>query len=280
MKHWILFIALLFTACSNKKEVLSATEFANKYLLALKKNNPAVDYSLAPDLSVNAKYNGNDYTHFPDNAYREYLTQPDSIDQVIAKFTQTANEVYKEQKVIDIKNIIPVIKSADFIYEVKNLAGVTDSVKSSPIFKKYNDELLVVYAEDNEKIIRYLTQNEFNKLHISRDSIAAIALDNLDRILTKAERTGNNGRYMVTAGGTYESSMLLLNSFWSNKNFPVKGDIVVTIPNRDVLLITGSKDKPNLDWMRARAQASYDSGSYQVSPSLFRWNGKKFSKFK
>ena len=279
MKHWILFVALLFTACSSKKEVLSAIEFANKYLLALKKNNPAVDYSLAPDLSVNAKYNGSDYTHFPDNAYREYLTEPDSIDQVLAKFTQTANEVYKESQGINIKNIIPIIKSADFINEVKKLGGATDSTKSSPIFEKYNDELLIIYAEDNEKSIRYFTQNEFNKLNISRDSLAAIALDNLDRILTKAERTGNNGRYMVTAGGTYESSMLLLNSFWSNKNFPVKGDIVITIPNRDVLLITGSKDKLNLDWLRARAQESYDSGSYQVSPSLFRWNGKEFSKF-
>jgi uncharacterized protein YtpQ (UPF0354 family) len=280
MKHWILFVAFLFTTCSSKKEILSATEFANKYLLALKKNNPTVDYSLAPDLSVNAKYNGSDYTHFSDNAYREYLTEPDSIDQVLAKFTQTADEVYKESTEVNIKNIIPVIKSADFIDEVKELVGATDSTKSLPIFEKYNDELLVVYAEDDEKSIRYFTQNEFNKLHISRDSIAVIALDNLDRILTKAERTGNNGRYMVTAGGTYESSMLLLNSFWSNKNFPVKGDIVVTIPNRDVLLITGSKDKPNLDWIRARAQESYDSSSYQVSSSLFRWNGKKFSKFK
>jgi len=98
-------------------------------------------------------------------------------------------------------------------------------------------------------------------------------------MLTKAERRGSNGRYMVTAGGTYESSMLLLNSFWSNKNFPVKGDIVVALPNRDVLFITGSRDKENLNWMRARAQESYDSGSYQVSPSLFRWNGKKFLKF-
>lgn len=280
MKNRILFAALLFTACSSKKEVLSATEFANKYLFALKKNNPSVDYSLAPNLSVNAKYNGSDYTHFPDNAYREYLIEPDSIDQVLAKFTQTANELYKESKGINSKNIIPVIKSADFIDKVKRLVGTTDSTKSSPIFEKYNDELLIVYAEDDEKSIRYFTQNEFDKLHISRDSLAAVALANLDRILTKAERIGNNGKYMVTAGGTYESSMILLKSFWSNKNFPVKGDIIITTPNRDVLLVTGSKDKVNLNWIRARAREYYDSGSYQISSSLFRWNGKKFLKFK
>ena len=85
---------------------------------------------------------------------------------------------------------------------------------------------------------------------------------------------------MVAAGGAYEASLLLLNSVWSRKNFPVKGDIVVAIPNRDILLITGSDDKVNLDWMKTRAQESYDSGAYQISPSLFKWNGKKFLKFK
>jgi len=280
MKHLILFAALLLTACSNKKEVLSETEFANKYLLALKLNNPTVGYSLAPDLSVNAKYQGGDYSHFPDNAYREYLMEPDSIKQVLIKFTRTANDLYKESKDINTRIIIPVIKTPDFIDEVKKLVGVKDSTKSLPIFEKYNNELLVVYAEDNENSLNYFTQDKFSKLHLSQDSISVLALDNLDRILTKVERTGDKGRYMITAGGTYESSLLLLNSFWSSKNFPVKGDIVIAIPDRDVLLITGSKDKENLEWMRTRAQESYDSGSYQVSPSLFRWNGKKFLSFK
>lgn len=280
MKHLMLFAALLLTACSNKKEVLSETAFANKYLLALKLNNPSVDYSLAPDLSVNAKYNGSNYSHFPDNAYREYLMEPDSIDQVLIEFTQTANELYKESKGVNISKIVPVIKSPDFIDGVKKLVSVNDSSKSLPIFEKYNDELLIVYAEDSQNGISYFTQNNFNKLHISKDSVSVLALNNLDEILNKSKRTGDKGRYMVTAGGSYEASLLLLNSFWSSKNFPVKGDIVIAIPNRDILLITGSNDKANLDWMRIRAQESFDSGSYQISPSLFRWNGKKFLRFK
>jgi uncharacterized protein YtpQ (UPF0354 family) len=280
MKYWALFAALLLTTCTYKKDILSETAFANKYLLALKKNNPSVDYSLAPDLSVNAKYNGSEYSHFPDNAYREYLLEPDSIDQVLIKFTQTANDLYRKSKRVNISKVIPVIKSTDFIDEVKNLVGVTDSTKSLPVFDKYNNELLIVYAEDSEKSVRYFTQADFSKLDINRDSILAIALNNLDRILTKVERAGDKGRYMVTAGGTYETSLLLINSFWSSKNFSVKGDIVVAVPNRDILLITGSNDKVNLDWMRARAQESYDSGSYQVSPYLFKWNGRRFLRFK
>ncbi len=279
MKYWILFAALVLTACSNKKTILSAEEFANKYLLELKKNNPSVEYSLAPDLSVNANYKGGEYSHFPDNAYREYLLEPDSIEQVLSKFTQTANELYNEKQEIDISKIIPVIKPRDFITEVKKLTAAKDSANFSIAFNKYNNELLILYAEDKENSLDYLTTDKLGQLHISQDSILALSLKNFDKILPKIERTGHKGRYIVTAGGTYEASLLLLNSFWSSKNFSVQGDIVVAVPSRDILLITGSRDKDNLNWVRTRAQESYDSASYQISPSLFRWNGKKFLKF-
>lgn len=279
MKYWILFAALVLTACSNKKTILSAEEFANKYLLELKKNNPSVEYSLAPDLSVNANYKGSEYLHFPDNAYREYLLEPDSIEQVLSKFTQTANELYNEKQEIDISKIIPVIKPRDFITEVKKLTAAKDSANFSIAFNEYNNELSILYAEDKENSLDYLTKDKLSQLHISQDSVLALALKNFGKILPKIERTGNKGRYIVTAGGTYEASLLLLNSFWSSKNFSVQGDIVVAVPSRDILLITGSRDKDNLNWVRTRAQESYDSASYQISPSLFRWNGKKFLKF-
>ncbi|RYE14206.1 MAG: DUF1444 family protein [Sphingobacteriaceae bacterium] len=279
MKYWILFAALILTACSNKKTTLSAEEFANKYLLELKKSNPSVEYSLAPDLSVNARYRGGEYSHFPDNAYREYLLEPDSIEQVLSKFTQTANELYDEKQEVNINKIVPVIKPADFIAEVKKLTATKDSATSSIAFNDYNNELSILYAEDKENSLDYLTKDKLKQLHISQDSILSLALKNFGKILPKIERIGNKGRYIVTAGGTYEASLLLLNSFWSSKNFPIKGDIVVAVPSRDILLITGSRDKDNLNWVRTRAQESYDSASYQISPFLFRWNGKKFLKF-
>jgi uncharacterized protein YtpQ (UPF0354 family) len=279
MKYWILFAALILTACSNKKTVLSAEDFANKYLFELKKNNPSVEYSLAPDLSVNAKYRGGEYSHFPDNAYREYLLEPDSIEQVLSKFTQTANELYNKKQEVNISKIVPIIKPTDFIAEVKKLTAKKDSTNFSIVFNNYNNELSILYAEDKGNSLDYITKERLKQLHISQDSMSSLALKNFDKILPRIERTGKNGRYIVTAGGTYEASLLLLSSFWSSKNFPIKGDIVVAVPSRDILLITGSRDKDNLNWVRTRAQKSYDSASYQISPFLFRWNGKKFLKF-
>jgi uncharacterized protein YtpQ (UPF0354 family) len=259
--------------------MLTEKEFTEQYLLTLKKDNPEVIYSLSSDLGITAKYKGKDYRHFPDNAYREYTLGPDLIEQVLKKFSQTAHELYQESEVVDVDNIIPVIKPNIFLDDISQLGEASDSIKPTIVYQQYNDKLLVVFAEDKEHGIHYFTQEDFHKLNISRDSIQEIALTNLERKLPDIERRGGNGRYMVTAGGDYEASLILLSFIWSQKNFEVKGDVVVAIPNRDMLLVTGSKDEVNLKWLKAEVQQSYDSGSYQISLSLFRWNGKKFLKF-
>ena len=51
---------------------------------------------------------------------------------------------------------------------------------------------------------------------------------------------------ILVADGTYEASMLLFDDLWNEKNFPVKGDIVVFVPSRDTVIITGSKDKDGI----------------------------------
>jgi uncharacterized protein YtpQ (UPF0354 family) len=248
-------------------------------LLKLKKDNPEVIYTLSPNLGIVAKYKGTEYRHFPDNAYREYALEPDLIEQVIKKFSQTVHELYQENKSVVVDNIIPVIKPTSFLNDIGQLEAASDTVKPTVVYQQYNDKLLIVFAEDKEHGIQYFTQENFKRLNISQDSVNKIALTNLERKLPNIEKTGDNGRYIVTAGGDYEASLILLNFIWSQNNFEVKGDIVVAIPNRDMLLVTGSKDKLNLKWLKAEAQKSFESGSYQISPSLFGWNGSEFVKF-
>lgn len=51
---------------------------------------------------------------------------------------------------------------------------------------------------------------------------------------------------MLVADGTYEASLILFDGIWTKEQFPVKGDIVIYVPSRDLVLITGSEDKANL----------------------------------
>ena len=81
---------------------------------------------------------------------------------------------------------------------------------------------------------------------------------------------------MLFAGGTYESSLILFESIWNKENFPVKGDIVIAIPNRDVVLVTGTENKSGLNHIQRSTDDLYENGSYQISNKIFVWNGDKF----
>lgn len=84
---------------------------------------------------------------------------------------------------------------------------------------------------------------------------------------------------MVNAGGVYEASLILLPSIWTKENFPVDGDFIVAIPTRDLLMITGSKNKEGIDKLKEIVNDAYTNGNYQVSSNLFRWTGKTFEKY-
>jgi uncharacterized protein YtpQ (UPF0354 family) len=57
------------------------------------------------------------------------------------------------------------------------------------------------------------------------------------------------------------------------------GDFVMAIPNRDLLLITGSNDVAGLAKLKEIAKKSFQTGTYPISEYLFKWNGKKFEKY-
>jgi len=87
--------------------------------------------------------------------------------------------------------------------------------------------------------------------------------------LTDIKRDGSDGVYMFTAGGNYEASIILLDSLWTKENLPVKGDFVIAIPSRDVLMITGSNDKAGINEAKRTRQKDLRPGNYPISPYLY-----------
>lgn len=233
-------------------------------------------FELSGNLLITSRKGDFDYKHYLDNAYNDYKAEPDSIKNVISRYVASASDLYVERSKLNTGNIVPVIKPAEYLNDVSNLG---DNGKAFPMLTdKYNDQLIIAYAEDTKNNIRYLNEDDFKKLGISRDSLKSIALRNFDRIIPNIQRQGENGLYMVTAGGDYEASLILLPSIWNKENFPVDGDFIVGIHNRDLLLITGSNNPNGIGKIKEVIANSYKTGNYQVSESLYRWTGSKFEK--
>ncbi len=270
-------IAIVICCCSSNNRLLTEEEFAKVYLDSLIKRHPAVTFDLQSDLTIISKKDSLEYKHYVTNAYIAYKQEPDSLKTIINWYMESNAELYQEQLPIDINKIIPVIKPIDYLTEVKSLSG--DTGTASLVYEPYNDQLIIVYAEDRENSIQFLTEEEFKTLALNKDSLRSVALRNFDRITASIERNGENGVYIVFAGGESEASLILLKNIWTEKNFPVEGDFVIAIPNRDLLLITGSKNKEGINKLRSMAKDSYTNGNYSISEHLYIWTGDQFKKF-
>ncbi len=274
---FLLFFILALTSSSiTKGQDLSKKEFTEKYYNAAVKFFPDVKYSIVGDLELLSGKEG-EYKHFLHNAYAEYKNAPADVDSVILRYIKSTRELYSE-KSLDINRIVPVIKDKGYINDINKSAG--DKAKSIDlVYQEYNAELIIVFAEDNETGIRYFSKDELAKTKIPRDSLLPKAISNLEKILAEIQVVGDNGNFGLVAGGTYEASLILLQSLWTKENFDVKGDIIISIPTRDLLLITGSKDKKGMETIAKSTKEAYESGSYYLTPELFIWKGKKFVKY-
>jgi uncharacterized protein YtpQ (UPF0354 family) len=271
----------LIIGCEGK-DLLTPGQFTTEFAEALRKAAPGFQVKIVQDLELKITKKGSDeHTTFLDNAYDSYKQEPREKQDVLARYIASGIETYTAKtEIVDKRRIVPIIKDKDWLEET-NQAMLARGAKKplEHVFDNYNGALVVVYAEDSPKNIRYLTPSDVSQLKLSRERLHAMACENLKEILPKIELHGNNGLYTVTAGGTYEASLLLLDSIWNKENLPVEGEIVVAIPTRDLLLVTGSYDKEGISKLKALAKKSYDEGSYRLTQQLFVRRGGKFMSF-
>jgi uncharacterized protein YtpQ (UPF0354 family) len=271
-------ISLLLVGCNSSS--MTKKEFTQQYADSLSKKFPAVVFTILDDSTIDSKSNEKNIRISVDNAYSEYQSDPDSEQSILNKYISVASTLLAPAEKIDINRIVPIIKPVSYLDDMKNMAASMGYKKDfDGVYEKYNDQLIIAYAEDTKNSIRYLTHKDIKPLSIDPDSLRTIAIRNLDALLTNINGKGGNGMYMLTAGGSYEASMILLPDIFSKEKLPVTGNFVVGIPNRDIILITGSNDKEGLTKLKAAVDKSYADQMYPISDCLYKWNGKIFEKF-
>jgi uncharacterized protein YtpQ (UPF0354 family) len=214
------------------------------------------------------------------NAYERYRRAPESRDEIIRRYIGVLVEslAYADAKpALDRSRIVPVLKPQRWIdgaRQVEKEAKVEP--KPEILTEPFNSELAIVYAEDRPQSLRYLTTRDDVG---DRARLLILALGNLHRLLQRIEmREGVDHVLLIEAGGSYEASLLLADGIWSSGQIEVVGDIVVAVPNRDTLLVTGSRNRRGIARLRAMA-AALAAGTYALTPTLFVYRDGKFLKF-
>lgn len=206
------------------------------------------------------------------NIYGEYRGQPERFADLVAIFARAAKEPVPPA--LQDQRVVPMIKNRAWLDEI---APIFRKRGFEPLYEPLSGNLVIAYVEDSETRSRYLGSQEDVG---DRSDLRARAVFNLKRILPKINmRLEDDDVAVITAGGNYEPSLLLVDEIWSSGQINVDGDIVVAVPARDSLLITGSNNHKGLEKLQALAEKLAE-GPYPLSKQLFVYRNGGFVELK
>lgn len=275
-------IVTLLTGCS-KSSVLSPGEFTDAFIESLQKSRPGLRVEKVQDLDIKISQEGkNELRNYLNNAYDVYQQDPSDRANVLLKYTRsTLESIDLQDKKLDTTRIIPIVKDRAWIEETRQ-AILAQGADKAPehVREDLNRELIVLYAEDTENNIRYLSPDALKEAGLDTSKLREIACENLKRLLPEIKRHGEDGVYMLNAGGTFEASLLLLDFVWKDPGLNVKGDLVFAIPARDLLMVTGSEDPAGIARLReVIAEVFSENSAYRLTQKLFLYREGKIEVF-
>ena len=260
-------------------QTLSPDQFTQVVVKAIRQAQPANSVTIKGKLELAIQYpEGKGAVAYLDNAYSKYLSDPAGLEEILQKYIAALADMQKKATAktvaIDRTRIVPIVKDRHWLAEVrKSLKGGKQAIDN--VYEDYNEELMVIFAEDTDNNINYFSPKDLEKLDIPRDKLRELAIENLRRLLPKPQIRAGALASMITVGGDYEASLLLFDDLWANLP-AVDGEIVVAVPTRDLLVFTGSHNQKGLEKIREFASTESRESAYRLSDKLFVYRNGHF----
>jgi Protein of unknown function (DUF1444) len=274
-------VAFMIFAGVGHAESLSPGAFTAVVATAAAAAMPSAKVAVTGDLQLETRSAKGETTSTDlRNAYRLYVQHPEYLDDVVRRYAGLlVDDMVRSGDApppVDKSRIVPVLKPRQWLEGLRQAQRDRNAQPPAVLTEPFNAGLVIAYVEDGPSSIRFL---------MSRDNVGDstqlhdLAIANLRRIMPKIEmRERADGIFLISAGGTYEASLLLANDLWSSGRIKVDGDVVVAVPARDVLLVTGSHNEAGIRHLHDLA-AKLATGPYALTPELFTYRGGRFVEF-
>ncbi len=286
LRTTLLLLALVAAACAaGKPQVIGPNDFAVSYAETLRSAAPAADVQIAGPLELSVERDGEQFTVFLDNAYAGYRADPERLQEVIEDHVGGILEAGVQGRApLDASRVVPVIKGPGFLNTFIERGGSAGGAAQLPAYDQYNDNLIILYAEDEPRSLRYLYDQELTESGISRDSRLPLAVRNLRALLPNLETYSSGGIVGIGADGIYESSLLLFDELWTGDGLQrfglrLAGEPVVAVPTRNLLLVVDSRDSAGVELLRELATRMFAAEPYPVSNEVFLYRNGRFQPY-
>ena len=219
----VLFLALSFSSVY-ALELLSREQFAQQFKHAIEKSLPDVQVKVAKpfDLKVTLP-DKTESRMFLDNAYDEYRATPENVDEIFARYMTSIKLSSKEEAIKKDKmgpaHIVPIVRSQSYLDAFRQHLKKQKSQKGlNVVHEKINEKLYAFYSFDSPQAISSMSKDDLKRLKLSLSEVRALAQRNLMRLVgDKITIKKGNGVYAVFLDDNYESSLMLIDDFWSKK---------------------------------------------------------------
>ena len=131
---------------------------------------------------------------------------------------------------------------------------------------------------DTGKELRFLMKPELEPAGVKPEELRALGVANLRTLAPNIQLHKGAEYSMITAGGNYESSLLLVPQIWSGSTVKVDGDLVVAVPARNLLFVTGSRTPGGIAKVREVAARALRESPNRLTDTLFVLRDGKFEK--
>jgi uncharacterized protein YtpQ (UPF0354 family) len=156
---------------------------------------------------------------------------------------------------MDASMIVPVIKRQE--------APSDDAIVLPSEYGFLEDELVgelfILYAFDLPGHFRYVNEHDRQTLGLNPDGLRSLATRNLTQRRSKPEILRPNGPAMMfRLDGELEASLLLVDHLWPQFVRDIPGELVVAVPSRDVLAVSGTEIPGGVETLRYAARRAWE----------------------
>lgn len=166
-------------------DVMVPSVFTQEFARALAKAMPSASVKVTGDMQVTVKAaSGREWGVFLGNTYQDYKRDPGLFDEIVQAYAARLTQPPANEAKLDRSRIVPVIKDRKWLADL-HTSLKAKGVEQEHLSESFNNELVIVYAQDDPNRMRYLTTGD--GVGIAREELKTLAVTNLKRLLPKIE---------------------------------------------------------------------------------------------
>ena len=201
-----------------------------------------------------------------------YEAKGDSaIDEIVYTISETFEAMEKEAKgeLGSSTQIFPVIRSTSF---------PTESNEGHKfITAEHTAETRIYFALDAGTTYRLIDENVLNSLSLTEEQIKEIAKFQVRKLKTavKEDHVAGNVFYFLNENDGYDASRILNESFLKEMKAKTTGDMTVSVPHQDVLIIGDIRNETGYDVLAQMAMHFFTNGKVPITSLSFIYENEE-----